>query len=91
MSTPPAPRKVNMPPEALAALNAVSDEPIRVPPKPLSAETVNVIRKRVAETLRDSLIQPTFKQQLLGFPSYRAVMACWAADWWQLKMKEKYG
>jgi hypothetical protein len=80
MSTPAAPRKVNMPPEALASLNAVSDTPIK---KPLSAKTINVIHNRVAETLYGPLMKPTFKQQLLGFPSYRAMTAVWAASYWQ--------
>ncbi len=79
-------RQVNMSPEALAALNAVSDKPIK---KPLSVKTINVIRQRVAKTLHGPLMKPTLRQQLLGFPSYRAVAAVWAADHFQKMYSSK--
>ncbi len=87
MSTPPVPRKVHLPPEALAALE--KDGAVKFK-KPLSVKTLNVIRKWVAKTLYGLSMKPTIRQQLLGFPSYRAIAAVWAADWWRLKMKEKY-
>ena len=91
MSTPPAIRKISLDPEALAALNADRVVPLKAPPKPLSAKAVQAIRKQVAEALFGPSMKPTFKQQLLTFSSFAAVKASWAADWWQLKMTEKYG
>lgn len=87
MST-PAMEKISLPPEALAALEA--DGKITFD-KPLPPKVIQTIRQNVARRLFGPTMKPTFKQQLLTFPSYAAFSACWAADWWQLKMKEKYG
>ena len=87
MSTPTM-RKVNIPPEAKAALEkngAVKFD------KPLSTKTIQIIRRVVAREVFGPAMKPTFRQQLLAFVSFAAIKAGWAASWWQLKMKEKYG
>lgn len=87
MST-PAIRKISLDPEALAALEA--DGKIKFD-RPLSAKVIQTIRQSVARRMFGPTMKPSFRQQLLTFPSYAAFKACWAADWWQLRMKEKYG
>ena len=64
MSTPTV-HKVSLDPAALAALNAVSDTPIKALPKPMSAKMINVIHNRVAKTLYGLLMKPTLRQQLI--------------------------
>jgi hypothetical protein len=87
----PAVRKISLTPEALAALNAESTEPVRPAPQPLPPMAVQVIRKQIAEAVFGPSMKPTFRQQLLAFSSFSAIKAGWAAAHWQLKMKEKYG
>lgn len=77
-------RKISLDPEALAALNADGAE-LKAPPKPLSHEVIQVIRRQVAETFFGPLMGPTFKQQLIGYSSFRAIKAIWAADNFQRK------
>ena len=87
MST-PAIRKIKLDPAAVAALGA--DTEVKFD-KPLSDETIQVIRKALAKTLFGPTMRPRFKAQLFGYTSFAAIKASWAADWWQLKMKEKHG
>lgn len=87
MST-PAMRKISLNSEALAALEA--DGKVKFN-RPLSAKMIQTIRQSVARRLFGPAMRPTFKQRLLTFSSFVAFKVCWAADWWQLKMKEKYG
>lgn len=86
MSTPPAIRKVSLDPAALAALEKDGDVKFTRPP-PLKAQ--RVIRERVLKALYGPTMKPTFKQQLLGFPSYRALTAVWAASYWQRQQTAK--
>ncbi len=83
-------RKITLSPEAMAALNA-EDAELKVPPKPLPDKAIQMIRKRAVKTLFGPSMKPTFKQQLLTFPSYAAIKASWAADHWQKMMEVKYG
>ena len=89
MSTPPAIRKISLPPEALAALNADRVVPLKAPPKPWPLKAQMVIRNQVAKTFFGPSMRPTFKQQLLTFSSFAAVKASWAADYWQRKQTAK--
>ncbi len=75
--------KINLTPEAIAALNADADVPLKAPPKPLPPRAVQVIRKQIAEVVFGPSLRPTFKQQLLGFSASRAVHASRAADHFQ--------
>jgi hypothetical protein len=84
-------KKVSLSPEALAALNADNPEPLKAPPKPLSKKAVQIIRMHVAEVLFGPTLKPTLKQQLLGYSSFAAIKAGWAADHFQRKMGERYG
>lgn len=79
MSTP---TKINLSPEALAALNADGAE-IKAPPKPLSNKTIQIIRMGVARVLFGPTMRPNFNSQLLTFVSFAAIKASWAADHWQ--------
>ena len=87
MST-PAIRKITLDPKAVAALEA--DTEVKFD-KPLSDKAIQVIRKQIAKTLFGPSMKPPIKGQLLTFVSFAAIKSSWAADWWQLKMKEKYG
>ncbi len=87
MSTPSS-RRITLDPEALAALEA--DGAVKFD-RPLPPKVIQTIRQSVARRLFGPTMTPTIKQRLLTFPSYSAFNACWAADWWQLKMKEKHG
>lgn len=87
MST-PAPRKVSLSPEALAALEA--DGRVKFD-KPLPDKAIHVIREQIVKTLFGPSMKLPIKGQLLTFVSFAAIKASWVADWWQLKMKEKYG
>ena len=84
----PAIRKISLDPEALAALEA--DRAVKFD-KPLSDKTIQVIRKVLAKTLFGPTMRLRFRPQLLTFVSFAAIKASWAADYWQLRMKEKYG
>lgn len=81
--------KITLPPEALAALNAESDEPIKAPPKPLPMAVQRLIHEQVAKAVHGPSMRPTFKQQLLHFPSYAAMKAVWAADHFQRMAAER--
>jgi len=74
--------KIELSPEALAALNAEGAE-LKAPPKPLNPMGVHACRRAVARAVFGPTMKPTFKQQLLAFPSYAAVKAVWAADHFQ--------
>lgn len=87
MST-PAIRKITLDPEAVAALEA--DTEVKFD-KPLSDKTIQIIRKVLAKTLFGPSMKPPIESQLLTFVSFAAIKASWAADYWQLRMKEKYG
>jgi hypothetical protein len=84
----PAVRKITLDPEALAALEA--DTEVKFD-KPLSGRAVNIIRRGMARAVFGPTMMPRFRQRCLSESSYVAIKACWAADWWQLKMTEKYG
>ena len=81
-------RKVSLSPEALAALEADGDVKFD---KPMSNKAIQIIRQGVARAIFGPTMRPAFKPQLLSFVSFAAIKSSWAADWWQLKMKEKYG
>ncbi len=81
-------RTVSLSPEALDALEA--DGEIKFD-KPMSDKAIRVIRRSMARKVFGPTMMPTLKPQLLTFVSFAAIKASWAADWWQLKMKEKYG
>lgn len=72
--------KINLTPEAIAALNADADVPLKAPPRPMPTQIVQLIRRQVAEVIFGPSLKPTFRQQLLRFSASRAIKACWAAD-----------
>ena len=77
--------------EALAALKATGYEPPTRPPEPLPMWMQVVLREQVRETFFGPSKKPPFRVQCLGWTSFRAIKAVWAADHWERKMKEKYG
>ncbi len=81
-------RKISLDPETLAALEA--DGAVKFD-KPLPAKAIQVIRQGIAKAIFGPTMRPAFKSQLLTFVSFAAIKVSWAADYWQLKMKEKYG
>lgn len=83
--------KIELSPEALAALEADGKTKLVEPPKPLPDKVVQIIRQGLAKALFGPTMRPRFRAQLFGYTSFAAIKASWAADWWQLKMKEKHG
>ena len=84
-------RKISLDPEAMAALEVAGNTKLRGPPNILPQWAQQVILKQVAETFFDPSMRPTFKAQLLGYSSFRAIKANWAADHFQRMMEAKYG
>ena len=76
-------KKISLSPEALAALNAESDEPIKVPPKPLPLKAQNIISMGVREAMFGPTMKPSLRSRLLMWTSHAAIKASWAADHWQ--------
>ena len=65
--------------------------PLPAPPKPLPAKAQRVIQKQVVKAVFGPSMKPTFRHRCLGWTSFNAIKASWAADHWQRKMEEKYG
>lgn len=77
--------KITLTPEQMAALETEGTKLVQ----PLSQEILMVIRRRVVSALYGPSMRPWFKHQLLAFVSFAAIKSSWAADYWQLKMKER--
>ncbi len=75
-------RKISLTPEALAELNAESDEPIQAPPalKVLPPKMRHAVHEQVARTVFGPLMKPTLQQWLDMWTSHIAIKASWAAD-----------
>ncbi len=81
-------QKIELSEEALAALKASGFTP---PPEPLPLWMQVEIREQVRETFFGRNLKPPFKIQCLGWTSFRAIKAVWAADHFERMNKEKYG
>ena len=81
-------KKLSLDPKAIAALNAEGAE-LATPSKPLSNETVNVIRRGMARAVFGPTMMPTFRQRCLMWTSGAAIKASWAADHFQRKYHER--
>lgn len=83
--------KVNLPPEALAALNKTSDEPVikAAPVMVLPERAQRVAHAQVMHSLFGPSMKPTFRQQLLHYSSFAAIKASWESDEFSRKMKER--
>ena len=75
-------KKISLTPEALAALNADSDEPIEAAPAPkvLPKAIQRVLHEHVARAVFGPLMGPTVRQRLTLWTSHAAIKASWAAD-----------
>ena len=75
-------RKINMSPEAMAALQSAEGGVIKPTAPPLKLPRVSLLRLRnnMLHTLFGEAMQPTFRARLLMYSSFAAILATWRAD-----------
>lgn len=72
-------KTISLTPEALAALNAEGDEPIKAAPV-LPPKMRRLLHEHVAKAAYGPLMKPPFKTQLMYHSSFGATLASRASD-----------